>query len=361
VVAGGAVPPITQALLPTAVTTTLVDVATGDGHGQYKWNFTLDNSAVQFLSQGQTLSLTYQTTVTDSSPFAPLSHASASQFVTVTITGTNDAPIVLNTTAFGLLHEDGTTTADGFALFTDVDLSDTHVAGATLGTVSWSGGIVPGDLAFDLFGAMSTSITDSTGIGSGHADWHFSVDNNKLQFLAANETVTAHYQINVIDAFLASSVQDVTINIVGANDAPVITGPATAERTITEGNGTTTFEFADSIPFSDADFTDHHTVTASFNAGLSNVGSPLGVFTLNFDPIHGDTTNGTGGLAQWVYDIDDALVQYLGANDQRVEVFDVVIDDGHGGTATETVTITINGADDSLSEHAVAWSGGLLV
>src|SRR5262249_45172024 len=115
VVLGGSVPVSTQALLQTALTATLVDPATGDGHGQYQWNFALANSAVQFLSQGQTLTVTYQTTVTDSSPFAG-GHASASQPVTVTITGTNDAPVVLNTTASGLLAEDGTTTADGFAL-----------------------------------------------------------------------------------------------------------------------------------------------------------------------------------------------------------------------------------------------------
>ena len=79
--------------LQNALTATLLDPATGDGHGQLQWNFSLDNSAVQFLGGGQTLTLTYRTTVTDSSPFAG-THATAGQNVVLTIFGQNDKPVM---------------------------------------------------------------------------------------------------------------------------------------------------------------------------------------------------------------------------------------------------------------------------
>ena len=77
-----------QALLADAVAVTLPDVATGDAHGQYLWDFAVANSAVQFLAAGQTLTLAYDITVTDNHG------AAATQRVNVTITGANDAPVI---------------------------------------------------------------------------------------------------------------------------------------------------------------------------------------------------------------------------------------------------------------------------
>src|SRR5205807_2327485 len=99
--------------------------STGTAAGTIDWSFALPNSDVQFLAQGETLTLTYDVTVTDSSP----SHASTTQTVTVTIAGTNDGPVFTGGTTTGQDTEDvnvsmaGNLTSQGTLAFTDVDLT----------------------------------------------------------------------------------------------------------------------------------------------------------------------------------------------------------------------------------------------
>ena len=53
------------------------------------------------------------------------------QDVTVTITGTNDAVLVIGTPVdSGAVVEDGAASASGTVAFTDVDLSDVHLVSA---------------------------------------------------------------------------------------------------------------------------------------------------------------------------------------------------------------------------------------
>src|SRR5262249_23108079 len=68
--------------------------------GTVGWTFTADNALLQQLAQGQVVTQTYSVTITD--PFS----ASTSQLVTVTITGTNDAPTIVAATATGAVTED---------------------------------------------------------------------------------------------------------------------------------------------------------------------------------------------------------------------------------------------------------------
>ncbi|WP_412522580.1 VCBS domain-containing protein, partial [Shewanella algae] len=63
------------------------------------WSYDIANSLVQFLAVGETITLSFTLTVTDA--FG----ASDSQPVTVTITGTNDAP-VLSIDMSGAVTED---------------------------------------------------------------------------------------------------------------------------------------------------------------------------------------------------------------------------------------------------------------
>src|SRR5690606_12233024 len=63
------------------------DTTVGVG-GVITWAFNVDNAAVQFLAAGQSVTEIYSVTVTDS-------HGGKhSQNVSVTITGTNDAPVI---------------------------------------------------------------------------------------------------------------------------------------------------------------------------------------------------------------------------------------------------------------------------
>ena len=96
--------------------------------------------------------------------------------------------------------------------------------------------------------------------------------------------------------------------------------------------------------FSDTDVSDTHSVTAQFNASASDVGAPLGSFDASEQ---NDTVNGGGGVVHWEYQVDASTVNTLPAGTVRHEVFDVVVSDGQGGSATHQVTITINGPENN--------------
>src|SRR5438552_10590230 len=157
-------------------TPTIADVATGDGAGQVAWSFAVDNAALQFLAAGQTLTQTYTVTVADNHG------GSVTQDVTITITGTEDAPTITAAVASGAVTEDTLPAgAPGTIAFADVDLADSHTVSAT-------------PAASGYLGTFTPTIADvATGDGAGQVAWSFAVDNAALQFLAAGQTLTQTY------------------------------------------------------------------------------------------------------------------------------------------------------------------------
>ena len=79
--------PDTLADLQTALTTALHD-STGHGTGSIDWTFSIPDKDLDFLSPGETLTATYDVTVSDGT-------TSSTQTVTVTMTGAAD-PLVVN-------------------------------------------------------------------------------------------------------------------------------------------------------------------------------------------------------------------------------------------------------------------------
>src|SRR4051812_21237467 len=180
------------------------------------------------LGGGQTLTATYHVTVDDGHG------GSAVQDVTLTILGTNH-PGVINSgpessSVSELADTTGSATVDttptvpaGTLAFTDADTSDTHSVAVTL--ASTSGPAVPAATQADLAAALTTTLHDSTGTGTGSIDWNFAIADHDLDFLAAGETLTLNYDVKVSDA-TTSATETVSVEITGANDAPVITsGP----------------------------------------------------------------------------------------------------------------------------------------
>jgi VCBS repeat-containing protein len=128
---GGSLPAGLQALLDTAVTTSFNDDSNGDGHGELQWNFGLSNSAVQFLAQGETLTLHYNVNVTD--PFG----AAATQDVGITITGVDDAPFVTASAPSNDLTEQGGSVAGTATSVVNLSIGDVDSI-ASYDTTGWT-------------------------------------------------------------------------------------------------------------------------------------------------------------------------------------------------------------------------------
>jgi VCBS repeat-containing protein len=131
------------------------------------------------------------------------------------------------------------------------------------------------------------------------------------------------------------------------NSAPVIasavaTGVATewADKSKKE-TANTLHTATGTVAYTDADTLDTH--TASFVARDSGY---LGTFSLNTTAID------TGDKVTWSFSVSDSAIDHLNAGQTLTQLYDVTIDDGHGGTVVQTITITINGAADGSTTRA---------
>ena len=234
------------------------------------WTFTLDNDnpTLQSLALNQTITQIYTVTVSDGHGGTVL------QDVTVTITGANDAPTIVagTTTASGGVTEDAgppTLSSGGTIAFRDVDLVDTHTAGFVLKSSDASADL-PGFAEGNGPGAAQIGVFALTMVNEDNADtantaslgWTFTLDNDNptLQSLALNQTITQIYTVTVSDGHGGTVLQDVTVTITGANDAPtIVAGTTTASGGVTEDAGPPTLSSGGTIAFRDVDLVDTHT------------------------------------------------------------------------------------------------------
>ena len=65
-----------------------------------------------------------------------------------------------------------------------------------------------------------------------------------------------------------------------------------------------------------------------------------------FLPIVGTVARAVAADGQWTYTLDNASHQNLAAGESHVETFTVTVTDDKGATATQDVTITVQGTND---------------
>jgi hypothetical protein len=108
--------------------------------------------------------------------------------------------------------------------------------------------------------------------------------------------------------------------------------------------GPATLTSTGTIDFSDPDLNDIHSIQSVTYAGP---GDHLGTLAL---VKNSDTTgSGTGGEFKWTYTADPTAVRNALdglSTHSKVETFDVVISDGHGGTVTQSVAVTLTETGD---------------
>ncbi len=228
-----------------AVEAKLVVVAApgNNNNGSATWTYSVADGAFDFLAAGETLTLTYTAEV--DSNYIP-DNLKTFQSFTITITGTNDVPVITTGpesvaysggkfTAGGNLQTVGNVPTTGTLSFVDVDLTDTHTVATALTGASMSGPGAPTlDMAeLDVLAptpmaafekALSATVAhDSTGTGNGTIDWTLAdLPVYLADFIPQGETLTLTYTVTVADEHNATSTQNVIVTITGTAAAAVV-------------------------------------------------------------------------------------------------------------------------------------------
>ena len=280
-----------------------------NGKGQYgtfsvdtngKWTYKLDNDSaqVQALKEGQKVTDTITVTVDDGHG------GTATQVVTVTITGTNDAAVITPSKPgddAGSVTEDDKLTTGGKLDVTDKDAGEASFKPQT-----------------DFKGDHGKFSIDANG------NWKYELDNAdpKVQALGVGEKLVETFEVVTADGTKGT----VTVTINGTNDAPTIGGVAAGA---VKEDGTTTV--SGQLTKSDVDTNDTHTWSIANNGN-----GQYGKFTV-------DQTG------KWTYVLDNksAQVQALAEGQKVLNTIVITVDDGKGGKATQTVTVEVTGTNDA--------------
>ena len=243
---------------------------------------------------------TYTVTVNDGQG------GSASREVVITINGTNDVPVIGGVSTSAVTEEsavlEGFLNTSGRLTITDTD------QGQSTFTPQANTPATYGSFTLDAQG-----------------NWTYRADNSQtdIQQLGATESLEDSFTAVSSDG-TASQLVTVTIN--GTNDVPVIGGVSTSavteESAVLEGFLNTSGRLT---------ITDTDQGQSNFTAQASVAGS-YGTFTLD-------------AQGNWTYRADNSQtdIQQLGATESLEDSFTAVSSDG---TASQLVTVTINGTND---------------
>lgn len=243
--------------------------------------------------------------------------------VTLSVTGTNDAPIALNDT--GVTDEDTAISINAAAgLITsndsDPDTNDTLVVSQVNG--------VPANVGAQITLASGALLTVNA---NGSYDYD---PNGAFENLAVGASATESFTYTVSDGNGGTDQATVTLTINGVNDVPTAVDDTNsvdedAQLSVPAATGLITTNDTDP----DADTL----IVSAINGVGASVGTsvvlPSGaLLTVNAD-------------GSYVYD-PNGQFESLAVGETDTDSFTYTIDDGNGGTSTATVTLTIDGAND---------------
>ncbi|MFY3892461.1 retention module-containing protein, partial [Achromobacter xylosoxidans] len=263
--------------------------------GSYEF---VPGNSFQHLPEGQTTTTTISYVVTDPSG------ATSTATVEVTVVGVNDpAQITASKPGddAGTVKEDEVSTANGKLNVIDADDGQSFFVAVA-----------------DRAGVYGTFSIDANG------NWVYNLNqaDPRVQALAVGEKLTETFTVTTADGTTST----ITVTIDGTNDKPELSGKT--DGAVTE-DGTTTA--TGKLDVTDVDASDTHTWTVSNNGD-----GQYGKFTVD--------QNGN-----WKYELDNTSdkVQALKDGEKVTDTITVTVDDGHGGTATKTITVDITGTNDT--------------
>ena len=280
--------------------------------------------------------------------------------VTITVTGTNDAPVAVADTDTGHIVEAGhdaddnvvlgLSTTSGYVLGNDidVDISDSHeVVGVVAGTVS---GVLSTGVGKTIVGTYGSLVLDANG------SWTYTLDNaNPLtNALAQDAHVTDVFSYTESDHHGGTSTTTLTIDIAGTNDAPVAaadlnTGAAIVERGVNPGN--TALDGVDTaagnVLKNDHDVDTGDTMAVQGVASGTATAPLTGQVATSVSGTYGHVTIAADGTWSYALDNDSAATQALTQGQHVTDVFTYTMRDALGSTSSATLTIDITGTNDA--------------
>ncbi|HEU0084389.1 MAG TPA: VCBS domain-containing protein, partial [Bradyrhizobium sp.] len=137
------------------------------------------------------------------------------------------------------------------------------------------------------------------------------------------------------------------------NHAPTFTG-SSASGSFSEFSNTTDstalHTLTGTMNFKDSDHSDTHTTSASLHSAVLSSGSiipstSLAHFHTAMSSQITSDSNGTGKL-KWLFSDADEDFDFLAKDQVLTLTYDIQVSDNHGGTAIQTVVVTVTGTDD---------------
>ena len=285
-----------------------------DGIGTYgtltvnadgSYTFVANAAAINALQSG-TASDVFNVTVNDGLG------GTATTTLTINVSGANDTPTITAEVGSPALAD--TAAADTFANITgSLDGNDVD-AGASL---AYS--LAAGEDGVGVYGTLTVNQDGTYSFVANAAAI------NALQGGADSDV----FNVTVDDGLGGTASTTLTINVSGANDTPTITAEV-GVPTLSDTESADTFaDVTGSLDGNDVDT--GASLSYSLAAGEDGVGT-YGSLTVNPDGSYTFVANAA------------AINALQGGSD--TDVFDVLVDDGLGGTATTTLTINVSGAND---------------
>jgi len=314
------------------------------------WTFDSGAETFAYLDAGEDLILTYTVQVTDNHGI------SDTQTVTVTVQGTDQAPVITvagtDSAASTLTETDASLAASGTLTVNDPDTTDTVDSAVTVvASDTTTGG--PGG-----YGAMFT-VAPPTGLAADAGDsnnlgWSFDSNPEAFNYLADDEHLTLTYTVTATeDDGGLTDTQDVVITINGTNDVPVLDASGTVDTdsvSLTETNAVITA--IGSLTVVDLDLSDTvsiavTSVNSTGSTGMLSNAALLAMMTPPAGALLADT--GADGNVVWNFNSGAAnAFDYLAAGETLSLVYTLTATDDSGSAATDThdVTVTITGTND---------------
>ncbi len=317
-----------------------------DESGHYTYTLDETNAAVQALAAGDTLIEHFNYSVKDSTDLFDQA------VLSITIRGSNDAPVVDTPTA-----DETDEAVDGSAQdilvtgslrFDDVDTDDLiDVLSSSNNDMDWSDGALPSGLASALWAGLSLSGTDLSAPGS--VDWTFSVSDVDLDFLSVNETITFSYDVTVTDALGATDTTTLNFVINGTNDAPTVQVTQASDFTEDGDASAQSLTQSGTVTFDDADTNDRIAISSNVKDDVvwshGTLSSSLATQLKDGLSVTGTGLNAPGNVG-WNYDVSAVSLDFLAEGETITFSYDIVATDLTGTATSQTLLFTIRGTND---------------